>query len=483
MRRRTVVLLQPKIGDMDGFRDKPTPPMALLHASTLLAEEFDVILVDQRLGPDWERALADALATRPVALGVTTLTGPMVGQALRMVRAARRQGDVPVVWGGTHVSMLPAQAAACDGVDLVVTGEGEQAFLAVARELARGGDPATVPGTWRRKDGEVRSTPRGGPLDFAALPLAPYGLVDMERYMYTYGGRRTLDYLSSRGCPYSCAYCYNTVFHRRRWSAKPADVVAVELAALRKRYDFEALYFLDDNFFIDWKRAWEILAALKTAGLKFELQGVDIQTIARMSDEELSFLSSAGLVKMTIGIETASDRLRERVGKWGDSAVVRQALRRLANRPFLVLTSFIIGFPFESWEETRQTVRLALDLQAAGENFRFPQLYTFTPVPGTPLANELVEGGFRFPETLEEWAGYDWDHCLLFRDDPAKRRRLEAMAFLSKFIDRKMDDYGSRRAFSTLYNLYRPIARARLEHGFLSPLPERKAYDMLRRWV
>ena len=483
MPRRTLVLLQPKIGDMDDFRDRPTPPMSLIHAATFLRDDYHVVLVDQRVEEDWRATLRDALAACPVAVGITTLTGPMIRNALEMARFVKEHSAAPLLWGGTHMTMLPRQAIGSELVDYLVLGEGEFAFKELVDALAGGRPGRDLPGVWAKDNGRIVRNDRAPVLDYAGLPLAPYDLVDMERYAYTSRGRRALDYLSSRGCPHRCAYCYNNVFYGRKWSAKPADVVAAELTELHRRYDFDVVYFLDDNFFIDRKRAFDIAATMKKLGIEYEIQGVDIQSMAALSDDELAHLEDTGLIKLTIGIESATDRVRREIGKWGDVDSMRAALYRLAGRRFIVLTSFIIGFPFETWEEIEQTIEFAVDLQRKGDNFRLPQFYNFTPVQGTPLAVALEEEGFRFPQSIDDWENVDWDRYTLFGADSGRTRKLEAIAFLSKFIDRKYKDYGARSFVSLLYRLYRPVATVRLSRRLYSFLPEKSVYEILKRLV
>ncbi len=478
--KKTILLLMPRVGDMDSFRDRPTPPLSLIHAATLAHREYRVVIVDQRLEQDWRGRLERELAEQPMAVGLTTLSGTMIRAALEMAAFVRERSDTPLVWGGIHVTMLPEQVMRSELVDFAVLGEGEVAFLELCRALDRGESTADISGVWSRRDGEVVRTERAPVLDFGELPPAPYHLVEMERYIYTHRGRRCLDYLSSRGCPHACTYCYNGAFYGRQWRPRPAARVLEELRALVREHRVEVVYFIDDNFFIDPPRAWEILRAMPSLGVRYQLQGMDIQSVDAMSDAELDLLEQTGLQRVTIGVETASDRMRQLTGKWGDQAAVERCLRRLAGRRFLVLTSFIIGFPFETWDEIRQTVRFALDLQKLGDNFRLPQFYNYTPVQGTALADQLEACGFRFPERLDDWASIEWDHNHLFDDNPEKQRALDAVAFLSKFADRKDRDYGTRPAIGAMYRLYRPIALARLRAGALGLLPEKRLYDRIK---
>jgi len=480
--RPFVLLLQPGVGDMDDFRDRPTPPVSLLAAATLVARDCEVQIVDQRLLPDWRERIRDALSRQPVVVGVTTLPGPMIRNALEMVAEVRAHSRTPVVWGGTHVSLIPEQAIRSPAVDYVVVGEGEVAFASLVDHLSRGRQPRDVPGVWGKDpDGSVYQGPPSPVLAFDRLPLPPYHLVPMEDYLYSHRGTRRLDYLSSRGCPHTCSYCYNNVFYRNAWTPRPAHQVLEEIARLRERYAFDTVYFLDDNFFVDVARGWRIGLGLRDMGIGYETQGVDIQTVAAMSDRDLDRLEASGLGKLTIGVESACDRTRRLIRKWGDRRAVLATLRRLAGRSFLVLTSFIIGFPFETWEEIQETIDFALELQSLGRNFRFPQLYNYIPLPGTPLARALEQAGFHFPESLEAWAEIDWDRSALFRENPQKLDRLASIAFLSKFVDRKFEDYGARPGVAALYRLYRPVACARLRHGWTDWVPERRAYAVVKR--
>jgi radical SAM superfamily enzyme YgiQ (UPF0313 family) len=146
-----------------------------------------------------------------------------------------------------------------------------------------------------------------------------------------------------------------------------------------------------------------------------------------------------------------------------------------------VLCSFVIGFPSETRDEIRRTMDFAMDTLRLGDNFRVPQFYNFTPYPGTAIFNSLEKEGFRFPTRLEGWGNHEFDCSHMHQDQPKLRDSLERMCFLSKFLDHKMEDFGlSSSGLRVMYNLYRPIAWARLRSEILRPLPERRFYQMLK---
>jgi radical SAM superfamily enzyme YgiQ (UPF0313 family) len=323
--KKNLVLVQPGIGDMDLFRDNPTPPLGLLCAASLVCVWLEVRIVDQRTEPDWRAALAAAIDDGTVAVGFTAMTGAMVLHALEAAREARGLCGAPFIWGGIHASLLPAQTSAHDLVDYVVAGEGESALNELMLRLTAGTSADGIHGVWSKKNGNLINTPRGPLLDLDTLPPVPYHLVDMKKYAQIYRGKKIFFYQSSRGCPCKCAYCYNSAFNQGRQRAKSAARVAAELKGLKSRYDFSLVYLLDDNFFIDQRWAMAMLSGLKELGLGCVLQGVDIETLSGMSDADLDFMEAAGVARISIGVESGVDRVRNEVlDKAGDLRLARE---------------------------------------------------------------------------------------------------------------------------------------------------------------
>jgi radical SAM superfamily enzyme YgiQ (UPF0313 family) len=139
----------------------------------------------------------------------------------------------------------------------------------------------------------------------------------------------------------------------------------------------------------------------------------------------------------------------------------------------------MIGLPSETWDEIRRTMDYAMETLRLGDNFRVAQFFIYTPYPGTELFEGLEKQGFPFPTRLEDWGNSGWDYSQMHRDQPKIRDALERVCFLGKFLDRKDWDFVSS-GLRVMYNLYRPVARARLRRGILRPLPERWFYEMLK---
>src|SRR5207247_7724092 len=106
-------------------------------------------------------------------------------------------------------------------VDCVVVNEGEVTALELADALLAGRDLGQVSGIGFKDSGRVIMNAERPQLDLEKLPRLDYSLVDLKDY-FTVGHisrSRQLQIVTSRGCPFRCAYCYLTLRELRgyRW--------------------------------------------------------------------------------------------------------------------------------------------------------------------------------------------------------------------------------------------------------------------------
>ena len=122
MSKPKVVLYNPRAV----FYTMPLAVMAI--ASALDRDNIDVVIVDGRLENDPVAAVI-AAARSAVCVGVTVLTGAPIHDALAVSRAIKSTyPTMPIVWGGWHPSLFPAECLDEAGVTAAVTGQGEDTF-------------------------------------------------------------------------------------------------------------------------------------------------------------------------------------------------------------------------------------------------------------------------------------------------------------------------------------------------------------------
>jgi len=386
-----------------------TMPLALLAiGSELDPDVYEVVIVDGRLEQDPERALLAQLEGA-LCLGVTVLTGAPISDALCISRAAKRlRPELPVVWGGWHPSMFARECLAEPSVDVTVRGQGEETFAEIVQRLAAGRSLEGCAGcTVRLADGTICDNP--------ARPLAPvdkfrahdYGLIPVERY-FTLKGKRQLDFISSQGCAFRCAFCSDPFVYGRKWVGLEPVRMALRLKELWDRYRFDDINFQDETFFTRARRVQALADHMIESGMKVTWaatmradQGV------RLPEEVWARCKQSGLRRLLVGVESGSNEMLKRIRKDIRIEQVFHTAERMMRYRIAGHFPFIVGFPDESDASIQATLDCAKRLRSLSPDFLTP-IYYFKPYPGSELVIEAVARGFRLPETLEAWSTFDY---------------------------------------------------------------------------
>jgi anaerobic magnesium-protoporphyrin IX monomethyl ester cyclase len=386
-----------------------TMPLALIAVGSHLdRQRFDVVVVDARVEPDPPGALERAL-DGALCLGVTVLTGSPIRDAVQASRLARRiRPGLPVIWGGWHPSMFGRECLAEPAVDATVQGQGEATFAEVVERLARGDRLEGCAGTTvRAADGSVVVNPPRALAPLAAFAPHDYSLVDAPRY-FALKGKRQLDYITSQGCHFRCAFCADPFVYERQWVGLPPGRVVAEIAELHARHGFADVNFQDETFFTGRGRVEAIAEGLLAAGLGVSWaatmradQGV------RLPEDSLALCRRSGLRRVLMGVESGSPETLKRIRKDTTLEQVFESAERLARHGIAGHFPFIVGFPGEDEASIQASLDVAKRLRAISPDFQTPFFY-FKPYPGTPLTDEAVALGFRLPSSLDEWADFDF---------------------------------------------------------------------------
>jgi anaerobic magnesium-protoporphyrin IX monomethyl ester cyclase len=386
-RRNRVVLYNPRAVFY-------TMPLALLAiASALDRTQVEVVIVDGRLERDPVRAVVEA-SKGALCVGVSVLTGAPIHDALAVSRAVKAaHADVPVVWGGWHPSLFADQCLADASVDVVVTGQGEAAFCDIVQRLLGG----------ERISGAVAK-----PLqDLNGFPEHDYSLIDVEKY-FDLKRARQLDYISSQGCRFRCAFCADPAVFQRGWTGLQPERIAGEIDRLHARHRFDDLAFQDETFFTHASRVDALAEQFLRRGLRITWTAtLRADQACRLGDELFAKTVRAGLRRVMVGVESGSQAMLDRLQKDMKIDQVRDTAAMCTRHGVGAIFNFIVGFPGESPESMQQTLALAKQLREGNSAFETPIFY-YRPYPGNPMADQSAARGYVFPEGLEAWADFDY---------------------------------------------------------------------------
>lgn len=300
-----------------------------------------------------------------------------------------RQAGVTTIAIGQQVShaMRSPVPRWREAFDVGLAGEPEEELLDRLPRLLQG-DTATFDNFWQRFDQghhlEVLTPDR--------LPRPLFSAAEQSAFAFPFPLpgkplRRWAYVLSANGCPHRCRHCSNVVRKssgahlRKRRPQQVADEVAAHLAS-----GAEAIAFEDDTFLVDRRHFLAICEELAR-------RNIVVPWIANARPDELDgerveAAAAAGAVLFKVGIESATSRLIEAMGKAADGAIWRRqseaGLARLKRSGVGSVGLFLIGLPGETLEEAEATARWAQELAPD-----YVQVQIFRSYPDVPWWPQL----------------------------------------------------------------------------------------------
>ena len=393
-----VALVNPPL--MKGsFRHQLYLPIGLAYLAAVLEEKgHQVKIIDcQALTINHEKLKSEISSFKPSIVGITSIA-PLVRSALLSAAAAKEAvPDVAVVLGGPHATFMDEQIIAKEkAVDIVVRGEGEQTLVELTQNLSDPRELRNVKGiTYRSSMQLVRTENRPFIQDLDKLPLPAYQHFSLEKYRLF--GRRMLPVITSRGCPFQCAFCVASRMFGKSYRMRSPESVVDELEWLKNIHGAEAFTFYDDTLTFDKKRLFEICEGIKKRKINIPW---DCQTrVDQVSREILAEMRGAGCQQVFFGVESGCQRVLDAVNKKTSIEQNEKAIKLAKQAGLFVTISLMIGYPGETPETLKQTVDL---VQRAKPDDAY--ICVATPYPGTELRVLVEKNGWKMSS---DWDLYD----------------------------------------------------------------------------
>jgi anaerobic magnesium-protoporphyrin IX monomethyl ester cyclase len=379
-------------------------PLCLLClAASLRAGDFEVVVVDAAIDPDYKNHVLQE-TSGALCVGISVLTGPMIRGAIEVATAIKAADPtVPVIFGGWHPSLLPDQTLEEPFVDAVVRGQGELSLLEIAHALAEGKSLEGIRGVSWKSATQRQHNPDRRVEHLDELPTPAFDLVDFDAYERTCGVRK-LAYATSVGCPYACNYCTDMVFYKRRFNALSPGRVIDELTSLVSKYKIEEVALLDSNFPVDLRRALEIAQGIYDSGVRFRWTfQASTDFLCRMSQDQVQLLADSGVSHMGFGTESTSEPVLKLMNKRHQRVnEMFETAQKSSLAGIRVTFNLIFGYPGETEADRLITFRTMSDIARQFSNVSFsPNI--FTPYPGIPIWPQLRALGVPEPKSLREW--------------------------------------------------------------------------------
>lgn len=401
---------KPKIILYNPLPESYTMPLALMSiASSLDQSVYDILLVDARIEKNAHQKVLDNIEGA-ICFGATILTGSGINDALEITRLVKtKQPGITTVWGGWHCSLFPLHPLREEtSIDITVQGQGEIAFREIVDSLVSKNSLSNINGiAWRNDEGKLIKNPARLMDDINELPTIDYSLIDVEKY-FKRKGKRQLDYISSVGCFYRCAFCADPHVFKRKFTSITAQRMGEEIEALYQKYKFDDLNFQDETFFTYRDRVIDF--ANELIGRKIIVNWAATMRAdqgERLTDDEFTLLAKSGLRRVLVGVESGTQEMMDWLKKDIKIEQVLATAQKCLAHKIGAQFPVIVGFPGETEEAFTKSLEFAVYLGGLSDYFDIPIFY-FKPYPGSDITNRAVEQGFKLPETLDEWDKFDY---------------------------------------------------------------------------
>jgi radical SAM superfamily enzyme YgiQ (UPF0313 family) len=208
------------------------PPLNLLTIAALTPPEIEVRVIDEHYeNIDFDQEYD--------IVGLTAMTQ----QAFRAyeIAAVYRKKNIPVVMGGIHASVLPAETL--ENVDTVFVGEAEDLWKSFLDDFANGKEKHIY-------QCEVH-------YDLGNAPVPRYDLINFDAFRDSDHYFNYIPVQATRGCPHDCSFCVVSKFYGKKIRKKSVAHIVREIEYLKRFNNDSLILFADDNLFVDKRFAKE----------------------------------------------------------------------------------------------------------------------------------------------------------------------------------------------------------------------------------
>ncbi len=366
-------------------------------AAVLLQNGLDVQIVDaaaERKTPAdiVERIQRDGIDV--VGIGATTYSyfdAIDVGRAIKAYAGDR----IPVVLGGPHISAIPSHAMDCEAFDYGVLGEGEYTFLELVQTLARGGDPAAIPGiVYRRDDDLVFSPKRPVVMDLDTIPFPARHLFKTHLYASLPTDVRYLPkftQIPTRGCPFQCNFCDSAAVTGKKYRAPSPKYLVDEMEHMKKDFGVREVAFAATTFTVSHKKTDLFLDELMDRRLHMAWTAstrVDV-----VDFEMLKKMKKAGCWSIRMGIESGNDDVLKFIQRGMTTEEVRRVVNWADEAGMQIKAFFIIGHLPDTPATIKQSIDFACSLPLDDVTVQIN-----TPLPNTPSFKMAPQYGVLNPD-------------------------------------------------------------------------------------
>jgi radical SAM superfamily enzyme YgiQ (UPF0313 family) len=270
--------------------------------------------------------------------------------------------DVPVICGGIYATLCHDHAVSNLNADQVVSGSGEEIILKIVSEFTG----YSVSPLFDAKD----------------LSSYPYPAFDLQRKI------PYVPLMTSRGCPFSCAYCASSFLHPNRMIRQPGQVVD-EISFWHEKYGVNNFAFYDDALLVDSENhALKLFEAIIRKDLRVRFHTPNALHIREIDQKTAKLMYRAGFETIRLGLETTAFEKRNKLDRKVTEDQFYQAVSCLLTAGFKkdqIGAYLLVGLPDQDIDSVAGSIEV---VKKSGVT---PVPAHYSPIPHTLLWKKAVQ--------------------------------------------------------------------------------------------
>jgi radical SAM superfamily enzyme YgiQ (UPF0313 family) len=379
------------------------PPLGLLYLASILKKEgFEVSVLDQPgEGFNFNETINWIKNEDPNILGFSTLSSSSRNSALLSKKYKEINPNVIIIFGNHHATFNSKKILQkYPHVDIIVRGEGERTILEIARAIQRKKDLSKNLGINFRKNGKIITTPNQHLIqDLDSLPFPDRDLINLDYHCIIAGAniapKKFTSICSSRGCVYDCRFCSCKKLAGKKWRCRSAMNTLEELQLISNK-GYKQIIFVDDSFTMNPKRVEKICKGIIKK--KLDIEWICEGRVDNCSYSMLRLMAKSGCKVIYFGIENANQRILDYYNKRITPSQSEKAVKKARKAKIdVIIGSFILGAPSETFEEMRNTISFSRKIPIDLAQFNILGAH-----PGNDIWRESVESGYIDPNDYWE---------------------------------------------------------------------------------
>ena len=352
----------PRIHNMGGANSFP---LGLGYIAAVLEKDHNIEVIDMGAEKLNDDSLMDKISEiNPEIIGISANTlsfqnAIQIGKKIKQI-----DNEIMIVIGGAHSNAMPTDPLKYKYFDISVYGEGERTVVELWDKIEKGKSYDDVKGIAFRKNDKITVNPRQELIEnLDNLPFPARHLFPMKKYSEEFSLYVSPIYSvgTSRGCPFSCAFCSNNVIFGRTYRTRSPENIVNEIEHLIDGYGVKGIYFREDIFTMNSKRVYGICDEINKRDLDFKW--ICESRVNTINQEMLRSMKKAGCELIWFGVESGSQRVLDLMHKQITLSQSRNAFSLCKKIKLKAGGSFLIGIPGEKKNESNYSALLAESLR------------------------------------------------------------------------------------------------------------------------